>query len=351
MIRVEGLSVRAGSFSLEQLSIDVPTGSHALVIGPTGSGKSTLLEAIAGHASAIAGRITLHGIDCTRLPPEQRGVGIVHQHYLLFPHLTVGENIAYGLRHLGADAAAARVQELAALLGIAALLDRATARLSGGEQQRTALARALAPGPRVLLLDEPFAAVDPATRRALRHELQLLHAREGTTTLQVTHDVEDALRLGDQVTVLEAGRVVQQGAPDEVFRRPNSPFVAHFVGAGTVLAGVLTRQGTAVDGRFPATFASAGLTLDVVADREGPAHAVIRPEELLLSLEPLAASGRNQLRGVIVRLEPSGGRCHVVVDVGTPLSAALTTASVEALDLRPGTTVWLTLKATAVHLL
>jgi molybdopterin-binding protein len=222
--------------------------------------------------------------------------------------------------------------------------------MSGGQQQRVALARALAVGPRILLLDEPFAAVDPATRRALRRELQLLHAREGTTTLQVTHDFEDALRLGSHVAVLAGGRLLQQGTPEAVFQRPNSAFVAHFTGAGTVLAGRVRQTGPAEDGRFPARFESGPLTLEVLAEREGESHAVIRPEDLLLSAAPLATSARNVFSGRVVQIERTAGVALVTVDVGLPLTAAVTAAGAEALSLTPGSTVWLTLKATAVHL-
>ena len=182
------------------------------------------------------------------------------------------------------------MREVAALLGIESLLDRAIHRLSGGETQRVALARALAPRPSVLLLDEPFAAVDPATRRMLRRELRLLHERERMTTLQVTHDFDDALRLGDVVAVLSEGRIAQQGRPDEVFRYPNSTFVASFVGTGTVLPGLVTRLVPgSTESPFAARFDSGPISLEVVAEREGQAHAVLRPEDLLLSREAARA--------------------------------------------------------------
>ena len=166
--------------------------------------------------------------------------------------------------------------------------------LSGGEQQRVALARALAPRPRILLLDEPFASVDPTTRHLLRRELRTLHEREGITTLQVTHDFDEALRLGDLVAVLADGRIAQSGTPEQVFRYPNSAFVARFIGTGNVLAGVVERAATGSSGRdetgeggsggaFAARFTSGPLVLEVVAEREGPMHAVIRPEDIVLS--------------------------------------------------------------------
>jgi molybdopterin-binding protein len=351
VIRLEGVTARAGAFLVQEVSLDVPEGGYALVIGPTGSGKTTLLEAVAGHLPLLGGRVHLHGRDVTDLPPEARGVGFVYQHYQLFPHLSVRDNIGYGLALVAEGTRTERIAEVAALLGIGHLLERGIGRLSGGEQQRVAIARALAPRPKVLLLDEPLAAVDPATRTMLRRELRALHEREGITTLQVTHDFDDALRMGDLVAVLAEGRVVQSGRPEAVFRRPNSAFVAHFVGAGNVLAGEVTHLGeTTDDGRFKARFTSGTLELELVAEREGPAHVVIRPEDLLLSLGPPPASLRNRLPARVERLERLGPVTHVHLVAGRPLAAAVTNQTADELDLRPGATVWIGLKATAILL-
>ena len=352
MIRLEQVCLTVGAFRLNQVSLEVPAGGYGLVIGPTGSGKTSLLEAIAGHLSLDSGRIELDGRDVTREPPEARGIGFVYQAYHLFPHQNVRENIGYGLR--GRNDSGSRIEQLAQLLGISALLDRPVQGLSGGEQQRVALARALAPRPRFLLLDEPFAAVDPALRRVLRRELQSIREREGVTTLQVTHDVEDALRMGDVVAVLAEGRVAQAGVPETVFRFPNSPFVAHFLGSGTILKGMLTATGPAEGDppRFPARFVSGSLALDVVAEREGEAHAVIRPEDLLLSNAPFPDYPRNRFEGTVRLVERMGPIAHVQVDVdGVTLLAAVTAATAESLALRNGTPVMVALKATAVHLL
>ncbi len=352
MIRLEGLTVQAGAFQLQEISLEVPEGGYALVIGPTGSGKTTLLEAIAGHAPARAGRVWLRGEDVTGAAPEDRRVGFVYQHYHLFPHHSVRDNIGYGLRRngLGPDAQRERVEVLAEMLGIAPLLDRGVTRLSGGEQQRVALARALAPKPSILLLDEPFAAVDPSMRHVLRRELRTLHEREGTTTLQVTHDFDDALRLGDLVAVLAEGRVAQAGPPDQVFRFPNSPFVARFIGAGTVLSGRVERVAPGTATPFAARFTSGTLTLEVVADREGPAHAVIRPEDVLLSRQPFPGTPRNRFSATVTRVERTGPLAHVHLDAGVQFVAVITSATVETLRPTAGETLHAALKATAVHL-
>jgi len=353
MIRLEGVGLQIGGFALHNVSIDVPRGGYGLVIGPTGSGKTSLLEAVAGHVAVRTGRVLLDGRDVTRLAPEARGIGFVYQAYHLFPHCSVRENIGYGLKGGTAGARSGRIEELASLLGIAPLLDRTTHGLSGGEQQRVALARALAPRPSILLLDEPFAAVDPALRRVLRRELQVMREREGVTTLHVTHDVDDALRLGDVVAVLAEGGVAQSGPPEQVFRYPNSPFVANFLGSGTVLKGAIARTAAAEgEGRFQATFRSGPLVLHVIAEREGEGHAVIRPEDLLLSRNPFDDYPRNRFEAVVRRFERVGPVTQVHVEVeGIALQASITTATADALALVAGDRVHIAFKATAVHLL
>ena len=354
MIRLDNLHVRVGTFDLREISLEVPKGGYALIIGPTGSGKTTLLEAVAGHARLRSGRVFMHDDDVTHLPPERRGLGFVYQQYHLFPHLSVRENIAYGIRRAQPAAdhdPAGRVSELAGMLAIEPLLDRPVRGLSGGEQQRVALARALAPKPSILLLDEPFAAVDPATRQVLRRELRELHEREGITTLQVTHDFDEALRLGDLVAVLSDGRIAQSGTPEQVFRYPNSAFVARFVGTGNVIAGTVERSGPADESRpFRGRFTGGNLVLDVVAEREGPMHAVLRPEDIVLSLTGLSGSARNHMEGRVVRLERLGPVTLVHLDVGRPLIASLTTQSVEDMALKAGSRVTVAFKATAILL-
>lgn len=357
MIRLEELTVRAGSFRLDGVSLDVPSGGYGLVVGPTGAGKTTLLEAIAGHAEATSGRVVLSGRDVTHQPPEARGIGFVYQAYHLFPHLTVRENIGYGLARARAGrqtiGSTERVEELAELLALGSLLDRSVRGLSGGEQQRVALARALAPRPAILLLDEPLAAVDPSLRRTLRRVLLELREREGVTTLHVTHDVDDALRLGDLVAVLSAGRVVQAGPPDQVFRYPATPFVADLLGSGNTLRGTVTRTGESSGhpARFPALFECGRLRFEVVAEREGEAHILVRPEDLLVSTRELPDYPRNRLPATVSRLVRLGPVVMVHLEIeGETMVASVTTATAEEQQLATGVPVTVGLKATAVHL-
>ena len=214
------------------LSLSVAEGEYLVLLGPTGVGKTVLVETIAGLHRPSAGSVWLNGQDVTGVAPEARGLGFVPQDYALFPHLSVAENIGFGLRMqgLGGEQCAGQVRDLATRLGIAHLLDRGVARLSGGERQRVALARALIIRPRVLILDEPTSAVDPATRRELWAELNRVKREFRITTCHITHDFEEAIALADRVAILLDGRIRQQGPPDDVFRRPADRGVAGFLG-------------------------------------------------------------------------------------------------------------------------
>ncbi len=231
------------------------------------------------------------------------GLGFVYQQYHLFPHLSVRDNIGYGLTGRGGRNGAASGPSRRTG-GSAGHRPRcSTGRYAGSAAESSNGWRwpgHWRPRPSILLLDEPFAAVDPATRQVLRRELRELHEREGITTLQVTHDFDEALRLGDLVAVLSEGRIAQSGTPEQVFRYPNSAFVARFVGTGNVIAGAVQRNDAADDRvRFRGRFQGENLSLDVVAEREGPAHAVIRPEDIVLSLTPHPDSARNHKEAVV----------------------------------------------------
>jgi ABC-type Fe3+/spermidine/putrescine transport system ATPase subunit len=345
VIRVEELTVVRGGFRLDRVSFELPGGAYGLVIGPTGSGKSTLIETIAGHLGASGGRIVIDGEDATRLAPERRNVGVVYQRHHLFPHLSVRGNVEYGLPP-GRARREARVGPLAETLGISGLLDRGVEDLSGGERQRVALARALAPKPRVLLLDEPLSALDPTTRHSLRGLLRETHQAERTTVIHVTHDFEDALRLGDRVIMLAGGRVVQEGTPEAVFQFPVTPFVAAFVGRGNVFAGTLA-AGPLPD--RPAIFTSGRLRLEVVSDRVGPAYVLIRPEEVVVSRAPLPTPPRNHLEATIERIETSGALAALHLDAGAPLLVHVTRQTVSEQGFAPGDRVAVAIKATAIH--
>ncbi|HEV2856095.1 MAG TPA: ABC transporter ATP-binding protein [Thermoanaerobaculia bacterium] len=282
-VLVESLSFSYGREPvLSDVSLELPEGGITVVIGPSGSGKSTLLQLLAGLLHPGQGRILFDGEEVTGVPTERRDVGVVFQSYALFPHLSVRENIAFGLktgrrrfsmrssrRRPSRHTVEARVWDAAALLGLERLLDRRPSQLSGGEQQRVALARAVAPRPALLLLDEPLSALDARLRRAVRTELASLLRKLGITVFYVTHDQEEAMLLADHLVVLNEGRVVQAGLPLDLYRRPETPFVASFLGEANLVA-------VAVDGKGPERTALGNLVLP--AGSRG--WLLVRPEDV-----------------------------------------------------------------------
>lgn len=356
MIALEGVSASVGDFGLEDITFAVPQGAYGIVIGPTGAGKTTLVEAIAGLVPITRGRLTLGGTELTHAAPEARRLAIVYQHAYLFPHMTVRENVAYG-------SISSRVTvEMLERFGLGEVSGRDVRVLSGGERQLVALARALARRPEVLLLDEPFAALDPRKRVVVRRELRTIYFERRFTVLQVTHDFHEAGLLGDVCVVLDRGRVLQVGKPEDLFRRPASPVVADFLGAENVFAGTVQPIRDAAPDWVPSAdledvqhavaFSTGPLTLYALGHViPGSAHAVIRADDVSLSRSAGASSVRNQFRGIVTELAPAGAITRVTVDVsGVPLVAAVTTRSAQELQLAPGAEVFAAFKATAVHL-
>jgi iron(III) transport system ATP-binding protein len=279
-LKVEGLGRDFGRFTaMQDIRLEVAQGEFLCLLGPSGCGKTTLLRAIAGLDTPSRGKIFQGGQEITRLPPSRRDFGIVFQSYALFPNMTVAANIGYGLRGPAWPKARAeqRVTELLALVGLSAQAQRFPAQISGGQQQRVALARALATEPSLLLLDEPLSALDAIVRLHLRQELRAVQRRLGVTTVMVTHDQEEALSLADRVAVMDRGRVMQIGTPQEVYATPANPFVASFVGRSASFDATVAGNGVRLaDGtHLPA----------VAAHRhpEGaPVRVFIRPEDVLL---------------------------------------------------------------------
>jgi ABC-type sugar transport system ATPase subunit len=231
-IEIRGLSkvFREHSRALEGVDLDVADGELLVLVGPSGSGKTTLLRLIAGLDQPTAGTIRIQGKDLSGIPPHQRNVALVFQNLALYGHLNVADNLRFGLSHETGDQGSKRVEEAAELLGIVPLLDRWPAELSGGEQQRVALGRAMVRQPAAWLLDEPLSSLDGPARRGLRRELKRLQRRLGVPTIYVTHDQAEALALGDRIAVLDGGRLQQVGIPEEVYRQPSNLFVAEFFG-------------------------------------------------------------------------------------------------------------------------
>lgn len=244
MISVTNAHKYYGSYhALDEVSLDIPSGSLTALLGPSGSGKSTLLRAIAGLEDLDGGTVVIEGRDVTHVPPQKRGIGFVFQHYAAFKHMTVRDNVAFGLtiRKRAKAEIRSRVDDLLQVVGLAGFQHRYPAQLSGGQRQRMALARALAVDPQVLLLDEPFGALDAKVRADLRRWLRRLHDEVHVTTVLVTHDQEEALDVADRIAVLNAGRIEQVGSPDALYERPANPFVMSFLGSVARVGETLAR--------------------------------------------------------------------------------------------------------------
>jgi len=305
-ISIQNVSKRFGDFvALDDVSLEVPTGSLVALLGPSGSGKSTLLRIVAGLERADGGAVHIADEDVTGTSPQERGIGFVFQHYAAFKHMTVFENVAFGLRIRRRRKAEihARVHELLELVQLEGMAERYPSQLSGGQRQRMGLARALAVEPKVLLLDEPFGALDARVRKELRVWLRRLHDETHTTTVIVTHDQEEAMEVAETVAVMNHGRIEQVAGPVDLYERPANQFVMEFVGA-------VNRLG----------------------------DAFVRPHDLEVSLEPNGSTKE----AMIVRLVNLGFdvRLELVRDDGEQLAAQLTRDQAEALELEPGQIVY-----------
>lgn len=346
MIRIDNVSKALGEFRLDSVSLDVDDGEYMVILGPTGAGKTILLETLAGIHVPDSGHIYLGDRDITRTPARLRNVGMVYQDYILFPHLTVEKNIRFGLRYKGIPEAKAerRIAELTELLGIGHLLHRYPGNLSGGEKQRTAIARALLAEPDVLLLDEPLSALDHETRNRLKEELRRLHKLTQTTMIHVTHNFDEAFMLGNKLAIMNEGRIVQVGEPGEVFRKPNSRFAADFLGVVNIFPGILT------PGKGLSALSIDGLTILTTSLASGSVQACIRPEDILVSLRPIESDAQNAFKGRIVDVSHMGAVVNIQVDVGqVPFIAAITRRSFYDMDLEIGDEVFVTFKTVDVH--
>jgi sulfate transport system ATP-binding protein len=307
MITASNVTKHFGDFTaLDDVTVEIPPGSLTALLGPSGSGKSTLLRIIAGLEAPDAGRIVIDGSDQTAVPPQRREIGFVFQHYAAFKHMTVRDNVAFGLtiRKRPKAEIESRVDELLEIVGLAGYQRRYPSQLSGGQRQRMALARALAVQPRVLLLDEPFGALDANVRADLRAWLRRLHEEVPVTTVLVTHDQEEAMEIADRIVVMSHGRIEQVGTPRELYDGPENDFVMSFLGPVTTLDGRLVRPHD----------------LHVTSEeREGAAEAMV---------------ARVTHLGFEVRVD-------LVLSDGATLGAQLTRGEAEALELAEGDVVWI----------
>ncbi len=335
------LVVERGSFRLD-ITLTAAPGDVVALLGPNGAGKTTALRALAGLAPLTDGRLRLDGKDLARTPPESRPVGVVFQDYLLFPHLTALDNVAFGPRCRGAGRSEARTRAAAWLerMGLAAHMGAKPRRLSGGQAQRVALARALATDPRLLLLDEPLAALDARTRLEVRAQLRRHLADFEAVAVLVTHDPLDAMVLADRLVVVEHGRVVQEGAPADIARHPRTEYIAQLVGLNLY-------RGRA-DGHTVRL--DAGPEVSTTENVSGPAFVAFPPGAVTLYRDrPTGSSARNLWRCEVAGLESHGDQIRVELTGELPLAADLTAVAVADLGLHTGAPVWAAVKATQTH--
>ncbi len=332
--------------ALQDVSMDIADNEFFTLLGPSGCGKTTLLRMLAGFEDVTEGEILLFGERIASLPPEKRPVNTVFQQYALFPHLTVLENVAFGLKMKGMGMAerSARAAKMLELVHLAGFADRKPAQLSGGQQQRVALARALAPQPKVLLLDEPLSALDLKLRQAMRVELKALQEETGITFIFVTHDQEEALAMSDRIAVMSAGRVQQIGTPREIYEAPVNRFVADFIGETNLIE---VEVDSVSDGRATVTLPGGHRVVCAAATNSGGRHALsIRPERVALAV------GAPDLHATVERVIYLGTDLHLItrLDGGEPFALRLQNASRTALP-DPGARIGLKLEEGAARLL
>lgn len=338
-IQIKNAVKRYGANAVvDDISLDIQDGELFVLLGPSGSGKSTLLRMIAGLSKMDGGAIVLHGNDVTGLTPQKRGTGFVFQNYALFPHMTAAQNIAFGLEVQRVPKAErdARVRELLELIDMAELGDRLPAQLSGGQQQRVAVARALAAKPAVLLLDEPFGALDVKIRGQLRQSLRQIQQKLGVTAILVTHDQDEAFELADRIGVIDNGKLLEVGTPDQLYRAPQHRFTAGFLGAANLLPA--HRNGTAVhvgDLALPAPAFTDHLS-------NQPVELMLRPESVTLAVAPERLEGHVLGAGRVESIAFAGAfeRLTIALETGAVVSALLTIDQARLLALRGGDRVW-----------
>lgn len=347
MIEIEALSRRWKNFALEELSLKIESGEYFVILGPTGAGKTLLLELIAGFHSPDSGKIRIDRKDVTYLPPEKHDLAFVYQDYSLFPHMSVKNNIEFGMR-MKKIKSQEKLREIAKDLRITHLLERHPLTLSGGEQQRVSLARALVTDPKILLLDEPLSALDPRTQESARELLSTIHKNKKLTVLHITHDQTEARIMADRIAIIMDGKLMQAGTPEEIFEKPVDSRVASFVGFENMLGGRVISSD-----RGLLKIDAGKIVVDASGDIEvgSQVHAFLRPENIALSKTSAQSSIRNSLQGRVTDVRMLGALVRVKIDCGVPLNALITRQSAEEMEILPGVPVYAQFKASSVHVL
>lgn len=342
MLELKNISKKLGNFRLENIDLNINKGEYFVILGPTGTGKTVILELIAGLYTPDKGEILFNDKNFDKLPPEDRNIGFVYQDYLLFPHLTVKENIEFGIKK---NKNQTKTKELIDLMNIENIKNRYPDTLSGGEQQRTAIARAVITSPQLLLLDEPLSALDPQTKNKFKKELNKLHELLETTTIHITHDFTEALYLADRIAVMQDGKIVQVGTPSQIFRAPQSIFVANFVGMENIFRAYFKNNKLYIDENLEINVAK-----DITKAKKN-IFLAIRPENIIITKEKVKSSARNNFEGKIIDIIDQGALSRLTIDIGVLLNVLITNKSLNDLNLKKDDKAWANFKASEVYVL
>lgn len=344
MLRVEKLSLTIGEFMLSEISFQINRGDYFVILGKNGAGKTLLLETIAGLNKIDSGNIFFDDVDITNQQIQKRKISIVYQDSDLFPHMNVFENIAYPIIHEKKTIVQKKVEDVSKKIGIENLLNRKPETLSGGEYQKVSLARSLITGNRLLLLDEPLSALDSSIKAGMKMLLKKIN-REGITIIHVTHDYEEAISLASKIGILENGKLIDFGEPENIFRNPKSKFLASFVGLKNFLHGRLV---STEQNEIKYFFTINDFCISCLTDLEdGECFFSIQPDEVSLSLKKDESSNRNNFQGIIVDITKAKLGYEIIVDVGLHFVSLISKSALDSLKLKIGNQVWISFKASA----
>ncbi len=339
MLKLKDISKKLGQFALSGINMQIPDGEYYVLLGRSGSGKTQLLEVIAGLNDADNGEIWLDNEDITRRKIQNRKIGLVFQDYAIFPNMTVFGNIAYPLHssHIGKEMVDRMVRKIATDLNISHLLNRFTQKLSGGELQRVALARTLITSPKLLLLDEPMSSIDASLKDDIKRVLRMLN-KKGLTIIHVTHDYREAVSLANRVGVIHNGRLIQEGKPDEVFRRPVNKFIARYAGVRNFFRAKFTN-----DGNGWKALCKDNLVMDI-SENVYPSEGliIIRSEDIQIFCEKPAGHHKNIFKGIIIEIIPADYGMEITIDAGELFYVDISTENFNRQNLSENSEVWIT---------
>jgi ABC-type Fe3+/spermidine/putrescine transport system ATPase subunit len=347
-LKLENLSKRWRDFKLKNIDLTIKDGTYFVILGPTGAGKTLLLETIMGFHEPDQGRILLNGVDVTNEPPEKRQIGYVSQNCVLFPHMTVRQNVEFGLKMKGMVKTERdrKVDQLLEFAGLNAMAHRRPATLSGGEKQKVALMRALAAEPQLIVLDEPLTAIDLETAREIKNELKRVHM-SGKTVIHVTHNQVEGFSLGSKMAIINSGEIVQTGKPKEIFAKPRSKFVARFLGYENIFKAKLIEQQASLS-----LVEARGIPLKISEKVDAPECTIaVRPEDIIVDVAPISSEAMNVLKGTIIEFADQGPTVSITVDAILPFKVIMTKSLFIEKNLETGQATWLAFKSDSIKIL